>query len=345
MSRPLLRSLLGMVASGLTLAAPALAAAAGWLALPEQAPAPADNPVTEAKVRLGKALYFDPRLSSTGTVSCNSCHNVMAGGEDGRPTSVGVGGQIGGRNAPTVWNAAFHPVQFWDGRAASLEEQALGPVTNPIEMGLPSLDVLVERLKALGYEPMFREAFGGDSPVTADNFAKAVASFERTLVTPGSPFDRWVMGERGAMTEQQVRGYERFRALGCAGCHTGPLFGARPEAPFQKFPVFADSPYVERYGLAKDTGRHEVTKRPEDRHLFRVPTLRNVAVTAPYFHNGAVATLDEAVRVMASTQLGRTLSERDVADIVAFLQALTGPFPSIEAPRLPVPVGRSVAFD
>ncbi len=339
------RLLLGMAAGGLALAMPALAAASGWQALPETAPAPPDNPVTEAKVRLGKALYFDPRLSSTGTVSCNSCHNVMAGGEDARPTSVGVKGQVGGRNAPTVWNAAFHPVQFWDGRAASLEEQAVGPVTNPIEMGMPSLEALVERLKALGYEPMFREAFGGDDPVTPENFAKAVASFERTLITPGSAYDRWVRGDRGAMTAQQVRGLRRFRELGCAGCHTGPHFGASESAPFQKFPVFANSPYVKRYGLDKDLGRYEVTKKEADKHLFRVPTLRNVAVTAPYFHNGAVATLEQAVRVMGSTQLGRELSDRDVADIVAFLEALTGPFPRIEAPRLPVPSGRAIRFE
>ena len=341
------RSFLGMAAGALVLAAPALATATGtgWPTLPERAPAPAGNPTTPAKVELGRMLYFDPRLSSTGTVSCNSCHNVMAGGEDARPTSVGVKGQVGGRNAPTVWNAAFHPVQFWDGRAASLEEQAVGPVTNPIEMGMPSLEALVERLKALGYEPMFREAFGGDDPVTPENFAKAVASFERTLITPGSAYDRWASGDRGAMTAQQVRGLRRFRELGCAGCHTGPHFGASESAPFQKFPVFANSPYVKRYGLDKDLGRYEVTKKEADKHLFRVPTLRNVAVTAPYFHNGAVATLEEAVRVMGSAQLGRELSDRDVADIVAFLEALTGPFPRIEAPRLPVPSGRAVRFE
>ena len=321
-------------------ALPAVAATSPWLPLPETAPAPADNPTTAAKVELGKMLYFDPRLSSTGTVSCFSCHNVMEGGDDHRPTSIGVHGHVGGRNAPTVWNAAFLSTQFWDGRAASLEDQAKGPPANPIEMGMPNLDAVAARIRRIpGYLPYFNQAFGPGDVVTLDNAARAIAAYERTLITPGSAYDRYAKGDTRALSEQQVRGLNTFAEGGCTGCHQGPTF-AGPALPagtgfFMKFPTHPDSPYVRKYDLLSDPGRASVTNDAADRNLWRVPSLRNLVYTAPYFHNGLVHTIDEAVRVMAATQLGRTLEPGQVADITAFLEALTGPFPAQQMPRLP----------
>jgi cytochrome c peroxidase len=330
----------------LSVALPSLAAA--WEALPNTPPTPADNPQNDAKVVLGKTLFFDPRFSEHGTLSCNSCHNVMSGGDDNRPNSIGMHDARGGRSAPTVWNAAFLSVQFWDGRAATLEDQAKGPVTNPIEMGMANLDDAMARLKQIpGYEPMFKAAFPTDAePVSADNAAKAVAAYERTLITPNSPYDRYVKGDTKAMTTQQVKGMETFAALGCTGCHSGANFSG-PNLPlgtgfFQKFPTFPGSTYEVKYNLTEDTGRLQVTKDPKDAHMFRVPTLRNVALTAPYFHNGQVPTLDEAVRVMGKVQLNQDLTDVQVADLVAFLDALTGEFPEQTMPRLPPTPNHSV---
>ncbi|WP_297527324.1 cytochrome-c peroxidase [Thiohalobacter sp.] len=311
-------------------------AAADWPALPEVAPAPADNPTTEAKVELGRMLYFDPRFSATGTVSCNSCHNVMLGGEDNRPVSMGVHGKTGGRSAPTVWNAAFNVAQFWDGRAATLEDQAKGPVVNPVEMGMSELEQAMDRVRAIpGYRQYFERAFGADA-MTVDNAARAVAAYERTLITPNSPYDRFAKGDKKALSAQQRRGLETFNAVGCTACHAAPTFGG---TLFMKFPTFTDNEYVKRYDFMADAGRFAVTGNESDRHVFRVPTLRNIALTAPYFHNGAVRTLDEAVRVMAKTQLNRGLSDEEVKDIVAFLNALTGEFPEQSMPRLPATPG------
>jgi cytochrome c peroxidase len=309
-------------------------------ALPTVAPAPADNPTTPAKVTLGKMLYFDPRFSSTGTVSCFSCHNVMEGGDDHRPTSIGVHGQKGGRNAPTVWNAAFLSVQFWDGRAATLEDQAKGPPVNPIEMGMENLTAVIGRIQHIpGYKPYFEQAFGTGDVVTMDNAARAIAAYERTLITPGSAYDRYANGEKDALTAQQVRGLNTFLATGCGSCHQGPAFSGPPlpigTGFFMKFPVFPDSPYVAKYDLMKDKGRFEATHNTADEHLWRVQTLRNLVYTAPYMHNGSVKTLPEAVRVMAATELNRHPSDADVADITAFLESLTGPFPDQMMPRLP----------
>ena len=321
--------------------------AAQWEALPDKPPIPADNPQTEAKILLGKILYFDPRLSSTGTISCNSCHNLMAGGDDNRPNSVGVEGKLGGRSAPSVWNSAFLSVQFWDGRANSLEEQAKGPVTNPVEMGMPNWDAVIKRLAAIpGYETLFKSAFGEDKPLTATNVVKAIAAYERTLITPNSPYDRYVKGDKTALTEQPVKGMNTFAELGCTSCHAGPNFSgpslSMGEGFFMKFPTFAGSQYETQYELTKDMGRYAVTKQNTDKHMWRVPSLRNVAITAPYFHNGAVLTLDEAVRVMAKTQLNQTVTDEQVQNIVAFLNALTGDFPEQTLPRLPNTPGKQV---
>ena len=316
------------------------AMAADWQALPDKAPAPADNPTTPAKVELGKMLYFDPRLSSTGTVSCFSCHNVMEGGDDHRPTSIGVHGQIGGRNAPTVWNAAFHSVQFWDGRAPSLEAQAKGPITNPIEMGMAKLELAVHRIERIpAYRPYFDKAFGNKAVISDDTIAKAIAAYERTLITPNSPYDRFVKGDRKALTAQQQRGMQAFADAGCTACHSGPAFNG-PTLPagqgfFMKFPVFTANAYVAKYQLLDDGGKAVQTGKTEDNNMWRVPTLRNLVYTAPYFHNGSVKSLPEAVRVMAATQLNKTLPDNQVQDIVAFLESLTGEFPQQTMPRLP----------
>jgi cytochrome c peroxidase len=309
--------------------------------LPKTAPAPADNPTTPEKVELGKMLYHDPRLSSTGTVSCASCHNTMLGGEDNRPNSMGVNGQTGGRSAPTVWNSAFNKVQFWDGRADSLEAQAAGPVTNPIEMGMKSWDDVVARLKTIkGYRQAFDLAFGSDhETITKYNATKAIAAYERTLITPNSAYDKYVEGDKAAMNEQQVRGMQKAVELGCTSCHSGPAFNG--PGMFQKFPVHSNGYFEAQYHFTKDKGLAEVSKKETDAHLFKVPTLRNIALTAPYMHNGSVKTLDKAVKVMAKLQLDKELSDEDTADIVAFLNALTGEFPKQTMPILPGTPGSS----
>ena len=324
----------------MTLAAAAAQAQSPWQALPDKAPEPPDNPTTAAKVELGKMLYFDPRLSSTGTVSCFSCHNIMEGGDDHMTTSAGVHGLKGGRNAPTVWNAAFHSVQFWDGRAPSLEEQSKGPPVNPIEMGMRDLDAVIDRIRHIpGYRPYFEQAFGPGDMVTMDNAARAIAAYERTLITPGSAYDRYAKGDKTALTPQQLRGMQTFAEVGCTSCHQGPAFNGPPLPAgtgfFMKFPTYPESPYVAKYKLADDPGRFNATKDEADRMMWRVPTLLNLTYTAPYMHTGTVKTLPEAVRVMASTQLNRTLDDAQVGDVVAFLESLTGKFPQQTMPRLP----------
>lgn len=315
-------------------------AATDWQALPAKATEPATNPSTPAKIELGKMLFFDPRLSSTGTVSCFSCHNVMEGGDDHRPTSIGVHGQLGGRNAPTVWNAAFQSVQFWDGRAPNLEDQAKGPIVNPIEMGMPKLELAVDRIKRIpGYKTSFQRAFGNEAAIDANTIAMAIAAYERTLITPNSPYDRFVKGNKSALTAQQQRGMQAFANAGCTSCHSGANFSG-PKLPegtgfFMKFPTYLNNVYVARYRLLDDGGKAVNTGKAEDQNLWRVPTLRNLTYTAPYFHNGLVKSLPEAVRVMAATQLNKTLSDDEVADIAAFLEGLTGEFPEQKMPRLP----------
>ena len=329
-------------------------AVAGWEALPEVAPAPADNPTTDAKVTLGKMLFMDPRFSSTGTISCNSCHNVMEGGDDSRTFSMGVHGKTGGRNAPTVWNSAFHSVQFWDGRADLLEDQAKGPVTNPVEMGVTEIEQAMDKVRAIpGYKAYFDKAFEkesmGKDTMTVVNAAKAVAAFERTLITPNSPYDKYVKGDKKAMTAQQVSGMETFASAGCTSCHSGAAFNgpkmAFGQGFYTKFPTFADNVYNKKYDLSADKGREEATGKVADAHMFRVPTLRNITDTAPYFHNGSVNDLSEAVALMAKTQLDKDLSDKEVEDIVAFLGALTGQYPEITMPRLPATSGFSLVAD
>jgi cytochrome c peroxidase len=321
-----------------------------WRSLPTAVTAPKDNPTTTAKVALGKKLFFDPRLSLTGTVSCNTCHNVMEGGDDGRPTSMGILGRIGPRNAPTVWNSAFQASQFWDGRSPSLEDQAKGPLVATPEMGMPTHAFVVDRLRTLpGYVAEFKAVFKDEDALSIDNVAKAIAAFERTLITPNSPYDRYVSGTVSALSDSQVRGMKLFDSVGCIECHSGPAFNgwdSESTIPtFQKFPRSMENPYVTKYDLATDTGRFAVTKNENDRNHFKVATLRNVTLTAPYFHNGTVESLPDAVRVMAATQLDEKLTEENFADIVSFLSALEGEFPEITLPRIPSRSGETILKD
>ncbi|GIW48499.1 MAG: cytochrome-c peroxidase [Deltaproteobacteria bacterium] len=297
--------------------------------LPKEIPAPSDNPTTPQKVQLGKKLFFDPRLSLSGVISCNTCHNISTYGVDNLETSIGHGFQRGSRNAPTVLNAGLHIAQFWDGRAKDLEEQAKGPILNPVEMAMPDEKSVVERIKSIPeYVDEFKKAFGGSQePITYDNIARAIAAFERTLVTP-SRFDRFLNGDTSALTEKEKEGLKLFISKGCVSCHNGIGVGG---GMYQKFGIVKPYPYQ------KDLGRYEITKKEEDRYVFKVPSLRNVTRTYPYFHDGKVWNIKEAVRIMGEVQLGITLSEDEVDKIVAFLDSLTGEIPkeALEIPVLP----------
>lgn len=293
----------------LTASGPLSATAFPLLPLP---PAPTLPP---ARVALGQRLFSDPRLSHDNTVACASCHDLAHGGVDHRPTSIGVNGQHGSRNAPTVFNTSLNFVLFWDGRAATLEEQAAGPVHNPVEMASNWSEV-VGKLSA---DPDYVQAFRAAYPdgLTGANIANAIATFERTLLTPGAALDRYLLGDRSALSARELAGMQRFIGYGCSSCHQGVGIGGNM---FQRFGVMEG---VKRPSN-RDPGRFNVTRRPEDQDVFKVPMLRNVAVTGPYFHDATANTLDEAVVTMGRVQLGRELSKEDVALIVAFLRSLTG---------------------
>ncbi|HVJ21071.1 MAG TPA: cytochrome-c peroxidase [Polyangiaceae bacterium] len=283
-----------------------------------------DTAIDQQRAELGGRLFHDPRLSADGSVACSSCHDIGAGGDDGKPRSIGIKGASGDINAPTVLNAGNNFVQFWDGRAASLEEQAGGPLTNPLEMG-NSWDTLLQTLgRDAGYAAEFKRAFSDG--LSEANVRTALATFQRTLITVDSRFDRWLRGQREALSAEESAGYELFKNVGCVACHQGRNVGGNM---FQRFGVMGD--YFATRGEIKtaDLGRFNVTKSPADRHVFRVPSLRNVELTAPYFHDASAATLEDAVRVMGRYQLGRPLSDGDVARIVSFLKTLTGKIPDV----------------
>lgn len=322
-----------------------------WQTLPDKAPAPAGNPVTPEKVELGKRLFHDPNLSANRQIACASCHDVQGAGGDGLKTAAGITGVPGPRNSPTVWNAAFQAVLFWDGRAGSLEEQSMGPPVNPGEMGMKSLTEVENRVKEEpSYRAMFDAAFGKGTEITIGRIAAAIASYERTLITPDTPYDRFIRGDNDALSAAQKRGMGLFQSVGCVTCHSGPNFSGAslfdPSNPYRMFPG-VDTPYKAKYDLASDKG-----KAPPDsaEGIWRIPSLRNVELTGPYFHNGSVDNLAEAVRVMAASQLNavvsndsryaqesswlperkavdvvkrRFLTDQDISDLVAFLQALT----------------------
>lgn len=284
------------------------------------------TPQQEAKIELGKMLWFDPRLSLSGKVSCNTCHDLSTNGADTKPLSIGYAGRKGTVNSPTVFNAEKQIAQFWDGRAKTLAEQATGPITNPLEMAMtPELAEGVIR-SIPGYRPYFEKAFGSKNP-TFSEIAEALAAFETTLTTPNAPFERYLKGDKNALTQQQIDGLKLFRRSGCIRCHSGNLLGG---TSFQK--VGSVRPYVTDNS---SKGRMDVSGKPWDEMMFKVPTLLNVERTAPYFHDGAVKTLPDAVKKMADIQLDMNLSEKQVEEIVAFLESLNGEPPKIEKPTLP----------
>lgn len=310
--------------------------------LPASPPIPADNPQTAAKAALGKMLYFDRRLSVNGTLSCNSCHDLSHGGGDYRALPVGATGIKGTRSVPTLYNVAYETVFFLDGRANTLEEAIQSHLLDPAVMAMPSAARVQTTLADIG---AYRQLFGYNfsDGLNYVNISRALASYIRTLRTPDSAFDRYLRGDKTALTAQAQHGFRTFIETGCASCHfwvnlSGPVPGLafqQGEGFYELFPNFPGTAEQTRYHLTDDLGRYNVTHIETDRRMWRVAILRNVALTAPYFHNGSVATLTEAIRVMARTQLGVKLGQADIADIAAFLRSLTGRFPPLTIPQLP----------
>lgn len=278
------------------------------------------------KVDLGKMLFFEPRLSKSGFISCNSCHNLSTGGVDALPTSIGHHWQEGPINSPTVLNADFMLAQFWDGRASNLKEQAAGPIANPKEMDFTH-ELATETIASMpAYRARFAKVYG-DEKVDIDRLTDAIAAFEKTLVTPNSPFDQYLLGKQDAISGDAKAGYQLFKDKGCVSCHNGPAVGG---TMFMKMglikPFHTNNPAE---------GRKGVTGKDADKFVFKVPTLRNIELTYPYFHDGSVWTLEEAVNTMADIQLGQKLTEKETKEMVAFLNSLTGEQPQISLPILP----------
>lgn len=298
--------------------------------LPSTIPAVKDNKITPEKIELGKALFFDTRLSASGVFSCNSCHNLATGGDDNLETSIGHGWQKGPRNSPTALNSVLNEAQFWDGRADDLKAQAKGPIQAGVEMANTPAQVEKTLNSMPKYIEWFKAAFPGDAnPVSFDNMARAIEAFEATLITP-APFDAFLNGDDDALSEEQQKGLHAFIDKGCAACHSGVNVGGHGYYPFG---------VVEKPGAeilpANDKGRFGVTKTASDAYVYRAAPLRNIAVTAPYFHSGKVWDLRQAVAIMGSSQLGQELSDQEVSQITAFLQSLTGKVPEITYPVLP----------
>lgn len=291
--------------------------------LPSLPPIPADNSLTSEKIALGKMLFFEPRLSKSSNISCASCHNPALAWTDRLPTAVGHDGQVGERNSPTVLNSGFLGAQFWDGREPDLEGQALGPIQNSIEMA-HDLDGALARLATIeGYAEHFQTAFPADeAPLTSSNLADAIASFERTLNTPDAPLDRYLLGDEAALTDQQKAGMKDFVDLGCISCHRGANLSDSMFHPIQ-------------VPGSNDPGRFAVTNEESDRQAFRTASLRNVALTYPYLHDGSAGTLEDVVPIMGKQMLKRELDDATVERLVSFLHALTGEQPVVTVPALP----------
>jgi len=280
-------------------------------------PIPQLMKVDSKKVLLGKKLFFDPILSKDGTVTCATCHDLQNGGDDGLQFSFGIKGQEGNINAPTVYNAVFNFRQFWDGRAKDLKEQAMGPIENPVEMG----NTMMRAVDTLQKNTMYFKDFNAiyADGITKENIVNAIAEFEKTLITPNSPFDRYLKGDKDAISPQAKKGYALFKSKGCIVCHNGVNVGGNL---YNKFGIFKDAD-------SSALGRYNITKKEEDKFVFKVPSLRNVALTAPYMHDGRVSTLKEAVKLMTEYQLGRHMEAGDREAIVTFLKSLTGEIPEI----------------
>ena len=317
--------------------------------LPDTPIIPADNPQTEEKIALGKQLYFDPRLSLNGDVSCNTCHNLAAGGDDDGAVFHMPNRNIK-RSAPSLWNVAHLSTYFWDARAKSLEEQAKEHLFDPNIMAMGSPVFLESRISSIpGYVAAFAEVFS-DKKVSTENIAKALSAFERTLVAPDSRFDQYIKGNKSALTEKEKRGLDLFKNKGCLGCHFGVNFAGPAPGPalkmgdafYELMPTIRGSLYEEKYNFLDDQGLVHVTLNQDHRLFWRVPPLRNIVDSAPYFHNGAVKDLHEAVRVMDRVQFNYGVTEEEVDDIVAFLKTLTGIYPTITLPRLPETAGTTL---
>jgi len=270
--------------------------------------------VNPKKVKLGHELFFDPILSGNGTVACVNCHILSKGGDDGRAFSIGINGHHGNMNSPTVLNARYNFVQFWDGRAKDLQQQAEGPIENPVEMG-NNFKNLIKTLKKSKYKKEF-DAIYKDG-ITKANITDAIAEYEKTLITPNAPFDRYLRGDKNALTKEQKEGYELFKSKGCISCHNGINIGGNLYAKFGNF----------KQAKSKSLGRYDVTHNELDKYLFKVPTLRNIALTAPYLHDGRYKTLEGVVKFMLEYQLGRESNKDEIKKIVAFLRSLTGELP------------------
>jgi cytochrome c peroxidase len=291
----------------------------------EIVPIPEKLPLLEKEVALGQKLFFDPRLSADNSIACATCHQFNHAGADPRPVSLGIKGQAGELNSLPVFNSVFNFKQFWDGHAKDLIDQVRFPLTNPVEMGQPSMQAVVDKLQTLPeYPKLFNETYPAEG-LTADTLAYSIAQFERSLLTPNSAFDRFLKGEKDALTPQALQGYQLFKQMGCIACHNGINIGGNL---FQKAGIFnpltatgADS--------QKWLGRYNVTHNPQDKFFIKVPSLRNVALTAPYLHDGSINTLSKVIRFMAKNQLGTDISETDNQAIEAFLHSLTGQQPSI----------------
>ncbi|WP_196894508.1 cytochrome-c peroxidase [Aureivirga marina] len=283
------------------------------------------NPLTAEKIALGKALYFEKKLSKDNTQSCNTCHDLKTYGVDNQAFSMGNDGKLGGRNSPTTFNAAFHVAQFWDGREPDVEAQAGGPILNPVEMAMHSKEAVIERLSEIdSYKEMFAKAFPeSKEAITYDNVKKALGAFERKLVTP-SRFDDYIAGDDHALTDKEKKGLQTYMESGCISCHSGTLLGGNM---YQKFGLFDD--YWKHTKSEKvDLGKFEVTKEEADKYVFKVPSLRNIEKTGPYFHDGSVKSLTEAVKIMAKVQANKDLTETQTEEIIAFLNTLTGELPA-----------------
>ncbi len=277
-------------------------------------PLPLKAEYDEKIAALGKQLFFDPMLSKDGTISCATCHHLENGGDDNLKFSFGINGQEGVINSPTVYNAVYNFRQFWDGKAKDLQEQAIGPIENPIEMG-NSFENLIKTLNASKYKKQFELLYS--EGITKETITHAIAEYEKALTTPNAPFDQYLRGDKNAISDNQKEGYALFKSKGCISCHHGQNVGGNL---YNKFGVIENT-------KSADLGRYNVTKKDRDRYFFKVPSLRNVAMTSPYFHDGRTASLDEAVKMMARYQLGRPVSEEEVMKIVAFLSSLNGEIP------------------
>jgi cytochrome c peroxidase len=305
--------------------------------LPKAPLVPANNPITNAKVSLGKKLFFDPiLLGPNSKISCNSCHILSKGGGDTHALSLGQNGQKTHRSTPALWNIGLQTVLYWDGRSSSLENQTLDHLRDSLISTWSNIGEIISRLEKIpAYRHAFAKAFPGDYSLSGPNLARAMASFERSLMAPNSPFDRYLAGDKNAISASAKRGIQKFNDVGCLACHFGVNFAGPAPGPAMKmgdgfyelFPTRLGSRYDKKYHLTDDLGRYNYTGLPNERYMWRVPPLRNIDLTSPYFHNGSVTSLEEAVRVMARTQEGVHIPESTVNDITAFLKSLTGMTP------------------